>query len=171
MRLHAKSFSRAAATISILACLVLNTSRAESSRSRHTTPPDSILRFNRKLADATRHMDNAAMLALWADDGVSLLPDASPLLGKPAIAAFMNRVTASLKGATMAKFAMQCSGIEVSGNLASEWCTEHQIVTLPGNQPPFDGHGQMLLVLRRDTQGDWRLLREMWNQAPKTDSH
>ena len=126
-----------------------------------------ILRFNQKLADATRHMDNAAMLALWADDGVSLLPDASPLLGKPAITAFMNRVTASLKGATMAKFAMQCSGIEVSGDLASEWCAEHQIVTLPGNQPPFDGHGQMLLVLRRDTHGDWRLLREMWVQAAK----
>ena len=133
--------------------------------------PSGILRFNQKLADATRHMDNAATLALWADDGVSLLPDASPLLGKPAIAAFMDRVTASLKGATMAKFAMQCSGIEVSGDLASEWCAEHQIVTLPGNQPPFDGHGQMLLVLRRDTQGDWRLLREMWNQAPKIDSH
>ena len=97
MRLHSKSFSKAATTISILACLVLNTSRAESS-SRHTTPPDSILRFNQKLADATRHMDNAATLALWADDGVSLLPDASPLLGKPAIAAFMDRVTASLKG-------------------------------------------------------------------------
>ncbi len=133
--------------------------------------PSAILRFNRKLADATRHMDNAATLALWADDGVSLLPDASPLLGKPAIAAFMDRVTASLKGAKMEKFEMQCSGIEVSGDLASEWCAEHQIVTLPGNQPPFDGHGQMLLVLRRDTQGDWRLIREMWVQAAKTDSH
>ena len=142
-----------------------------SAQTSHADAPSGILRFNRKLADATRHMDNAATLALWADDGVSLLPDASPLLGQPAIAAFMDRVTASLKGAKMEKFEMQCSGIEVSGDLASEWCAEHQIVTLPGNQPPFDGHGQMLLVLRRDTHGDWRLLREMWVQAAITDSH
>ncbi len=170
MRLHWRSFSKAAATISILACTVVSTSRAESSRSQHATPPDSILHFNQKFAEATRRMDNAATLALWADDGVSLLPDTSPLIGKPAIAALMDRVMTSLKGAKMAEFEIQCSGVEVSGDLASEWCAEHQIVTLPGNQPPFDGHGQMLLVLRRDTHGEWHLIREMWTQAAKSDS-
>ncbi|CAN5906791.1 hypothetical protein BH11GEM1_BH11GEM1_28260 [soil metagenome] len=52
--------------------------------------------FNHALADATRGMDNAAMLALWTDDGVSLLPATKSIEGKPAIGAFVNAVTSSL---------------------------------------------------------------------------
>ncbi len=168
MHFHANTRYIAAFLLLLAAGFVFTSSSAQSV---DAAARSGILRFNQKLEDATRHMDNAATLALWADDGVSLLPDAKPLIGKPAIAAFMDRVTASLKGASMGKFEMECSGIEISGgvpaNLATEWCTEHQIVTLPGNQPPFDGHGQMLLVLRRNTHGEWHITREMWNQAAK----
>ena len=121
--------------------------------------------FNHKLEEATRRMDNAATLALWTEDGISLLPSTKPIVGKPAIAAFLESVTAPIKGAKMQKFEMECFAIDVSGNLATEWCTEHQIVQMPGGKPPFDGHGKMLLVLRRGSDGNWRMEREMWNQA------
>lgn len=121
--------------------------------------------FNKKFAAATQAMDNPAVLALWADDGVSLLPSAEPIIGKPAIAAYLDKVITALKGAHMEKFEMDCHAIEVSGDLASEWCTEHQIVTLPNGKPPFDGHGKMLLVLHRNAAGQWLLQREMWNRA------
>ena len=121
--------------------------------------------FNHKLEDATLRMDNAATLALWTEDGISLLPSTKPIVGKPAIAAFLESVTASIKGAKMQKFEMECFAIDVSGNLATEWCTEHQIVQMPGGKPPFDGRGKMLLVLRRGSDGNWRMKREMWNQA------
>jgi ketosteroid isomerase-like protein len=121
--------------------------------------------FNRKLEEATQRMDNAATMDLWADDGVSLLPSTPPMVGKAAIGVFLNGVTAQIKGATMLKFEMQCSGIEVSGKMATEWCSEHQVVQMPGGKPPFDGHGRMLLVLRRGADGDWKLLREMWIPA------
>ena len=65
----------------------------------------------------------------------------------------------------MQKFEMECFAIDVSDNLATEWCTEHQIVQMPGGKPPFDGHGKMLLVLRKSSDGNWRMEREMWNQA------
>ena len=121
--------------------------------------------FNHKLEEATRRMDNAATLALWTEDGISLLPSTKPIVGKPAIAAFLESVTAPIKGAKMQKFEMECFAIDVSDNLATEWCTEHQIVQMPGGKPPFDGHGKMLLVLRKGSDGNWRMEREMWNQA------
>jgi uncharacterized protein (TIGR02246 family) len=121
--------------------------------------------FNAQLDDATRRMDNAATLALWAEDGVSLLPGSKPMVGKAAIRAFLEGVTAAIKGARMEHFEMHCEGIEVSGDLATEWCDEHQVVQLPGGKPPFDGRGRMLLVLRRDSDGRWLLLREMWISA------
>ncbi|HEY8027531.1 MAG TPA: nuclear transport factor 2 family protein [Burkholderiaceae bacterium] len=125
-----------------------------------------IAKFNQALTDATTRMDNAAAMALWDDDGISLLPGTAPIVGKKAISEFMDGVTKQLVGAHMQHFEMQCRDIAVSGNWATEWCHEHQIVELGGGKPPFDGQGNMLLVLHRDGQGHWRLKREMWNQAP-----
>lgn len=126
--------------------------------------------FNRALDQATRNMDNTAALALWEDDGVSLLPSTKPIVGKKAIARFFHDVTAQLPGARMEKFESECFDINVSGDLASEWCTEHQVVQLGGGKPPFDGRGKMLLVLHRGADGKWRLRQEMWNQAAAPDS-
>jgi len=124
--------------------------------------------FNRAFFDATRHMDTPGTLALWDDEGVSLLPSTKPIAGKAAITQFMNDVMASLAGAHMTKFEGECFDIRQSGDWASEWCTEHQLVELGGGKPPFDGYGKMLLVLHR-TGGKWRLREEMWNQALAPD--
>jgi uncharacterized protein (TIGR02246 family) len=145
--------------------LLLATSLPATAQTAAPAPDAGIQAFNHKLEDATRRMDNAATLALWTEDGISLLPSTKPIVGKPAIAAFLENVTASIQGATMQKFEMSCFAVDVSGNLATEWCTEHQVVQLPGGKPPFDGHGKMLLVLRKGSDGNWRMEREMWNEA------
>ncbi len=127
----------------------------------------SIDRFNQALESATRRMDNAATLALWDDDGVSLLPATPPISGKAALGRFLEEVTAKYPGAHMESFEMQCHTIEVSADDASEWCTEHQVVRFSDGKPPFDGRGTMLLVLHRKAGGDWRIKAEMWNPAPR----
>ncbi len=121
--------------------------------------------FNRALIDATTRMDNAAALALWEEDGITLLPQSKPIIGKKAIAKFLDDVSAQLTGARMEKFEMKCFDIERSGDLATEWCEEHQHVMLPGGKPPFDGRGKMLLILHRGADGKWRLRAEMWNEG------
>lgn len=140
-------------------------STAAHSQSPAASARAGVEAFNRALDGATRSMSNAAILALWEDDGVSLLPSTKPIVGKPAIAAFLHDVMASLKNATMERFELQCFDIDVSGDWASEWCTEHQVVRLADDKPPFDGRGKMLLVLHKGADGAWRLKREMWNQA------
>ena len=131
----------------------------------HATPPaNSVDAFNAAFEDATRRMDNAAILALWADDGVSLLPSTAPIRGKSEMAAFLAKVTAPLASARMETFELRCFDATFAGNEATEWCVEHQVVRLPdGNK--FDGRGKMLLVLRRARDGRWLLEREMWNQG------
>jgi len=145
--------------------LALTTAAACAQGGRTEAPPTQIESFNQKFEDATRRMDNAAIMDLWVEDGITLLPSTKPVIGKAAIAAMMNAVTAQIKGAHMDKFELRCSAIEVSGDMATEWCNEHQIIIMPDGKPPFDGRGKMLLVLRRGADGKWRLLREMWNQG------
>jgi uncharacterized protein (TIGR02246 family) len=121
--------------------------------------------FNNALIDATKRMDNAAVLRLWEEDGVSLLPSTPPIVGKAAIGKFLDEVTSKYPAAHMDSFTLECSDIAVSGDLASEWCTEHQVVSFGDNRPPFDGRGKMLLVLHRGRDGKWRIQAEMWNQG------
>lgn len=137
-------------------------------------PPDArsgLEAFNHAFDQATRTMDNAATLALWEEDGVSLLPGTAPIVGKKAIAQFIDRVTRQMPGAHMQSFEDHCSDIQVSGDLASEWCEEHQVVVFADGKPPFDGRGKMLLVLHRGSDGHWRLRQEMWNQAAPPGTH
>jgi ketosteroid isomerase-like protein len=121
--------------------------------------------FNRAMIEATTRMDDAGIVALWEDDGVTLLPQAKPIAGKKAIAAFIAQVTEANPGAKMRSFEMTCSGIEIAGDVASEYCDEHQVVDIGGDKPPFDGRGKLLFVLHRGADGSWRLRREMWNQG------
>jgi ketosteroid isomerase-like protein len=121
--------------------------------------------FNRALIQATTRMDNSAALALWEDDGISLLPQTKPIVGKKSIAKFLEDVSAQLAGAKMEKFEMHCFDIEAVKDWASEWCEEHQHVILPNGKAPFDGRGKMLLILHRGADGKWRMRREMWNEG------
>jgi uncharacterized protein (TIGR02246 family) len=123
--------------------------------------------FNTKFLEAHLKMDDAAILGMWAEDGVSLLPATTPMVGKTAITKFLTGVTAQLKGYRMEKMELDFQGIEVSGDWASEWALEHQVVRPPDDRPVFDGRGKMLLVLHREADGNWRVKREMWNQGMK----
>ncbi len=120
--------------------------------------------FNRAVIDATKRMDNAASLALWEEDGVSVLPNLPPIVGKPAIGVFLAEVTAEFPGAKMESFTFDCVPVALEGDFASERCVEHQVVKFADGKAPFDGRGNILYVLHR-RGGRWRIRAEMWNPA------
>jgi len=123
--------------------------------------------FNQKFVDAHLKMDNGAIMNLWAEEGVSLLPEMAPMVGKKTIAGFLDEVVARMPGYRMAKFEAEFQGIETNGEWASEWATEHQVVAAPPGKENFEGFGKMLLVLHKEADGNWRITREMWNQGIK----
>lgn len=128
-------------------------------------PPAEIAAFNRALDEATRKMDNAAVLALWEDDGTTLLPGMAAVEGKPALARFYDDVTKQLAGAKVTTQKSECRDVQLAGDWASEWCTTHQVIALGGGKPPIEQWGKMLLVLHKSADGKWRLHDEMWNQG------
>ena len=57
-------------------------------------PRAEIEAFNRSFDEATRQMDNGATVARWDEGGVSLLPSTKPVVGRKAIAEFIQQVPA-----------------------------------------------------------------------------
>jgi uncharacterized protein (TIGR02246 family) len=145
-------------------------SKSGSSASRGTAAGGGaaaeIASFNQRFALAGLHMDNTAIMALYADDGVHLLPGMAPLVGKPSIAKWLDGVVSQMPGYHVTLNEMEFHDIRITGDWASEWGTTHQVVQPPDGKPPIDNRGKILLVLRRDKSAGWRIVEEMWNSAP-----
>ena len=128
---------------------------------------EEIERFNSHLQELHLKMDTPGIFALWADDGVDLMPEEAPLVGKKAIRAWVEDIVAKMPGYKVTKEEMEFHDIRVSGDWASEWGLEHQVVQPPDGKEPIKTWGKMALVLHRETNGEWKIKQEMWNAAPK----
>ncbi len=141
-------------------------SPAASAASATPSVRAEILDFNRRFAAAGLHMDNAAVMALYADDSVSLLPGMAAMVSKKTIADWLAGMVAEMPGYRVTRNDLEAQDIRIMGDWASEWATTHQIVQPPGGKPPIDTHGKILLVLHREIPGGWKIVQEMWNGAP-----
>jgi uncharacterized protein (TIGR02246 family) len=123
--------------------------------------------FNNRYVELHLKMDTAGVLALWAEDGVDLMPGEAPMIGKNTIVAWVEDIVSKMPGYKVTKQEMEFHDIQVSGDWASEWATEHQVVQPPDGKPAIEGYGKMALVLHREASGEWKVKQEMWNAAPR----
>jgi uncharacterized protein (TIGR02246 family) len=123
--------------------------------------------FNKRYVELHLKMDTAAILALWEEDGVDLMPGDAAMIGKKKIVAWVEDIVAKMPGYKVTKQEMEFHDIHVCRDWASEWATEHQVVQPPDGKPPIENFGKMALVLRREANGEWKVQQEMWNAAPK----
>jgi uncharacterized protein (TIGR02246 family) len=123
--------------------------------------------FNTRYVELHRKMDTPGILALWAEDGVDLMPGDAAMIGKKKIVAWVEDIMAKMPGYKMEKVEMEFHNIHVCGEWASEWATEHQQVQPPDGKPLIESYGKMALVLHREANGEWKVQQEMWSAAPK----
>lgn len=123
--------------------------------------------FNRVFIDSCRTMNHAQAAELWADDGVDLLPGMDPMIGKAAISTWLNGLTEQMKGAKMLQCDIDWQKIQVSGNTAYEWGINTQTVSIPSQSEPFKNKGKITLILRKQTDGSWKVALESWNSSPQ----
>ena len=124
-------------------------------------------KFNNCFRDLHLKMDTAGIFALWADDGVDLMPGEAPMVGKKVIQAWVEDILTKMPGYKVSKEEMEFHDMQVSGDWASEWGLEHQVVQPPDGKEPIETWGKIALVLHREANGEWRIKLEMWNASPK----
>ncbi len=128
---------------------------------------DELEKFNNHFRELHLKTDTAGVFALWADDGVELMPGEAPMIGKKVIQAWVEDILTKMPGYKVTKEEMEFQDIQVSGDWASEWGLEHQVVQPPDGKEPIETWGKIALVLHREMNGEWRIKQEMWNAAPK----
>jgi ketosteroid isomerase-like protein len=128
-----------------------------------------VWQFNQKFQDAHARMDTTAIIGMWSETGVSLLPETPPIVGKAAVTNFIRDAVSNLNGYKMLKAEMTFHDIRVCGQWATEWGIEHQVIQPPEDKPVIDHWGKIALVLHREADGNWRVQQEMWNSTPKPE--
>jgi ketosteroid isomerase-like protein len=132
-----------------------------------------IAAFNEELKQAILSMDNAKIMALWDEDGTDLLPGQEAVSGKANISKWLDGVTGKMKGWKVVSQDNEFHDIQVNGDWASEWATTVQVSQPPegkktlgivpkGKHEPVTAKGKMLLVLKRGSEGKWKIREEAW---------
>jgi ketosteroid isomerase-like protein len=146
--------------------LVVSAARI-SARSSNADARSEMDAFNKKFAELHLKMDTPGIMAMWAEDGVDLMQGEAPILGRKTITAWVEDTLSKNPGYKVTKEEMEFHDIQVCGDWASEWATEHQVAKAPEGKPDFEGYGKMALVLHREPGGEWKIKQEMWNVSPK----
>ena len=123
--------------------------------------------FNQEFAAACVRMDHKADAEFWADDGVDLLPGLDPMIGKAKISAWLDSLTPQLAGAKMIYCTVDWKDIQIHGDLAYEWGINRQKIEFPPPKKSFEGNGKILLILKRQADGSWKVVLEAWNGSPQ----
>ena len=110
--------------------------------------------MSQKFEDAMRKGDVEAVAAMYAEDGVILPPNHARVQGRAGIAAFMKEMTDagySLKLTPADAWIEGALGVR-SGSY----------IVLDKEQKEID-HGKWLEVWKKGADGQWLMVRDMWN--------
>jgi ketosteroid isomerase-like protein len=134
-------------------------------------PPDpgraEIEAFNRGYASGISKRDNASVLSVWLEDGMSLLPDMAPLASKREIRKFLDDVSAQIAGSRMQNEDINFRQIQVMGSWAYQWRVEHQRLQLPDGKPTTESWGSQEPERgEEDAAGDVKCRAEAFGRIP-----
>ena len=119
----------------------------------------AVARSTTALLAAVNNSDVAGVLAVWSDDGVLMPPHHSSVQGRAEIERYFIRLFQQRRF----KFSFTSSHIDIAGNLAFER-VEYVALAWPAQGgPEVRDVGKGLHVYRKQPDGLWTLLADIWN--------
>jgi len=133
-----------------------------------TTGPDveAITAWLAEVTAAVTAGDTEGVLALYAEDAVFSPPDAPPLT----VEELRSLYGGMFEESTFA-FTSEVIEVAVSGDLAVLRASYDETVTPKAEGEPYDQGGTWLVVLRKQSDGSWKLWRDMWSIVPPSQTN
>ena len=148
--------------ITAAACVTLSIGCSDSAVDQEAES-EALMELSREWSDYVSSGDLESGMDFWADDAVMLPPDLSILEGKEAIRGYVEAA------AEMPGFRISWEPISAHVSAAGDMA-----YMIERNVTEFDGpdgnrvimYGKAVTVWRRDGDGNWRNVVDMWNAAP-----
>ena len=98
-------------------------------------------------------------IQLYTTDAIVLAPNAPPMVGHGAIRQFWQAVA----GMKMSGVSLTLDQLEVHGDVAIETGSYTMTLTPPGSPDPVNDRGKYMVVWKRQSDGSWKIHRDMFN--------
>ena len=144
-------------------------SRPPARSSQHPLEEDqkAIAELQRRDIEANMALDTEKLLALRTDDVVYLVPGRAPLVGQDAVRKYLGEIRAQLANWDMLAYEESWQEVQVVGDFAFEWGTVNIRARQEGEKRESAAVRNIMQVLRRQPDGDWKISRAIWNiQSP-----
>ena len=115
--------------------------------------------LHRKDIEASRTGDFEALLSLWTEDGVLLMPEMEPVVGKEAIKSYMGKQAAVSRTYTIREYEHFWQEIKIFDDWAFEWGHFSGEVEIVDSGEIVRQKGKLLRILRRQEDGSWKCAR------------
>lgn len=132
----------------------------------HDAEGEKLMQLSRDWSETVASGDGEATLAVWADDATVMPPGTPAFHGKEAIGEFLEGMS-KIPG-----FQISWEPISVhiadSGEMA--YLIERNVMTMDDpSGTPVTTYGKVVTIWRKDADGNWRNVVDMWNAAPPPD--
>ena len=104
---------------------------------------------------------SAALGAMYTEDAIAFPPGAEMVKGRSAIAQLWKETM----GSGVKKIDLVTLDVGVSGDVAHETGTVQLTIT-PEGKGSITGMAKYLVVWKRQTDGSWKIHRDIWNDLP-----
>jgi ketosteroid isomerase-like protein len=129
----------------------------------HDAEARKLMQLSRDWSAMVGSGDLEASIDIWADDAVMLPPDLPVLSGKAAIREYVLGA-ASVPGFKIS-WEPESAHVSDSGDMA--YLIERNIIEVEGeNGETIETHGKVITVWRKNSDGQWKNVVDMWNSVP-----
>jgi len=97
---------------------------------------------------------------------VALPPGREPVVGIEAIRAWLQRDRMDTTKLEMTEYTIDVRELRIVGDQAFEWARTSATVRPKGAPRGMRAEGSLMRVLKRQSDGSWKVARAIWNQAP-----
>jgi uncharacterized protein (TIGR02246 family) len=124
---------------------------------------EKLMQLSRDWSDVVKTGDLEKIIEDWADDAVMMVPGMSPLRGKEAIRGYVKA------GLEIPGFSVKWEPLEVfvsdNGDMAY-MIERNEMIVNDSLGSPIVTYNKTVTVWRKDDDGNWKNVIDMWNEDP-----
>lgn len=115
--------------------------------------------LHRRDIEASRTRDFETLLSLWTEDGVLLMPEMEPVVGKAALESYMDKQAAVSQTYRIREYEHFWQELKIFGDWACEWGYFSGEAEMVDSEEIFCQKGKLLRILKRQEDGSWKCAR------------